>query len=188
MAEDQDNIRRLAEQLLEEEVRHDEAEQRHRQSNIAAQERMMQARAEFARRKDEKAAEVLEVCGRFAVWGAEHDIPYNSRSIFARGWMLGSRSGKPEAIYPGHGSIGGGADFSKYSILVKTDQSVRELLLYNAAAKQRYDYFPMSLLRFTNDELLAVPHTAQAEGLGDYDMESIEQSIAEFSANSGVEW
>lgn len=187
MVEDQDNIRRLASEQRAEEARRAQFERDLRDSNIAAREKMMQARAEFARRKGEKAAEVLEVCGRFAVWGAEHDIPYNSPSIFARGWMLGSRSGEPKAIYPG--SFGSGVtDFSKYSILVKIDQSVRELLLYNAAAKQRYDYFPMSLLRLTNDELFAIPHGAQAEGLGDYDMESIEQSIAEFSANSGVEW
>ena len=138
------------------------------QAQIASQGRLDEANE----RHLQNTVAVTELCGRFAVWGTENNIPYNSPSPLAMGWLLGHRVGQP--TYSGSmcgESFSGGSDTS---LLVSRSGNIRELVIRNAwrGGKRRPKWHLFS-------------REAQ---IGDFTMSSVQESIAAFSVKHGVEW
>lgn len=165
MSEIDDAIRKSAESMWQ-------AETTRRLSSEEQAYLIMESNARIAAEKREKEQHVIELCGRFAVWAAKHDIPYNSVSPFAPGWMLGRGEGPPtySVSHQGIHDTGG----SNYSLLVNRRGNIRELRTSNV-----YNFFgPFSKHQW---------FSRRAQLLR-YPMPTIIDSIAKFSAQHRVPW
>jgi len=116
-----------------------------------------------------RRTENAKLCARFAVWAANHDIPTNSPSPFARGWLLGHGDGPPS--YSGSHQGESWSGNSSYALLVRSPNSVRELV-FNDAKRGGRKYHLFS-------------RTAVLER---YKLASVVQSIGEFSGKYGIPW
>lgn len=119
-----------------------------------------------------RIAENHKLCGQFATWATEHDIPYNSPSPFARGWLLGKGDGPPSWSFSGYGVQDSGN--STYSLLIHSSKPMRELVVRSVRRPRRGGKYHQ---RFSK------PADIQR-----YSTESIETSIAEFSFKHHIPW
>lgn len=114
---------------------------------------------------------IPELCGKFAVWAASRGIPYNSPSILAPGWLLGQGEGPPTWSYSHQGIQDSGS--STYQILVRRGGHIGEFVTSNARKRGRkYHLLPkLKPVKFER-----------------YPVETVIQSIAEFSAEYNQPW
>lgn len=162
MEESSDHIRRIAAEL------HQSALDKQAVEAQAAQRAVDQHRANLAE-KEHRKIEVSRLCGQFAVWAAENDVPYNSPTPFAPGWLLGIGEGPPSYSISHQGTQTSGN--SRYSLLVKSSGSIRELIVYDVGKHRRmYHLF------------------SRSPQLERYSLSSIEESIARFSVAHGIDW
>jgi hypothetical protein len=191
MARHDDAIRRGAEHFREAAIQRRIADEAGAVVNAELVAELAEARARVVREqaadRQAREAEVLELCGRFLVWATENDIPYNSPSRM-RGakkcWVLGYRVGQPhnrfsEFFY--HNPLNNDFVFEVghkpgpgMSLLMSRSGLAGELPTYiertgsDSSARRR--------MRLHNPDLAA------------YDISTIEESIARFSARHDVEW
>lgn len=164
MKQHDDNIRRMADGLMQEGAQAQAAYE-----NIARQ-NALDRRAALAR-SEQHRIEVINLCGRFATWATRHNIRYNSPSVLAPGWLLGEGDGPPSFSYSHQGVQAGGS--STYSLLVRSSGSINELVVNNVHKhRRRYHLFQS-------------PYSVKFDR---YDLSSIENSIARFSAKSRIPW
>lgn len=187
MSELDDSIREQAEQLWMDGRLRGRRDRRRTARHAEALDRRDGERRTFdlehARERNEREDEVMELCSRFVVWAAEHDIPYNSPSMLARGWLLGRRTAHAhsrfrefvhENRFNGDFAFQHGADPDpRRSLLFNHSGLVGELATY--ADRMGTD----STARFRP------PGPADP---ADYTLDSIGESIARFSARHDVEW
>ncbi len=121
--------------------------------------------------EEERRRLIIPLCGKFVVWANNHDIPYDSPSYLAQGWLLGRREGPPSCSISHQGIQSSGS--SEYSLLVKRSGNIRELVVDNVTKRgRRYHLF----------------HKPGAPQYRRYTVASVQKSIAKFSVLHGVEW
>lgn len=113
--------------------------------------------------------EIPRLCACFAVWASSHDIPYNSPSPLAPGWLLGRGEGPPSYGVSHQGIQVSGS--SSYSLLVRSTGIVKELVTHNVYRRRFKHHF-----------------FARSAKLKRYSVASVENSIAEFSAKYNTPW
>ena len=191
MAEHDDAIRRGAEHFRETANQRRIADEASTVRNAVLVGHLAQARAQVVREQaadiQEREAEVLELCSRFVVWATAHDIPYNSPSRMpgARNtWVLGYRVGHPHNRISGffyHNPLNN--DF--VSEIGHRPGPGMSLLMSRSGLEGE---LPTYIERSGSDSSARYRMRLRDPDLAAYDIGTIEESIAKFSARHDVEW
>jgi len=164
MSFEDENIRRIAQSI--------NAQNQAERLSKTAFEQSMANDAMLRRQEDQvNAIQVRNLCGRFAVWASSNGISYNSPSVLAPGWLLGHYEGEPGGSNSSYGTYTSWS--SDVSLLVKSSGNIRELVVHSTSKKtggRQYHIFSR------NAKLERVP------------IESIHNSIAQFSVKNNVNW
>lgn len=163
MAAHDDDIRRLVEQMEADAAEAMQAHERAQAANFTAP-----AAAEAAKNiRTEHDAQLLDLCGRFAIWADNNGIPYNSPSRFARGWLLDTTPRHAGS----YNMLGDTYDYSNsVALLVTPRQKVRELVISEYTRQGKHRYF------------------SQPAHLEEFSLDSVCESIAQFAFRYRKEW
>lgn len=142
---------------------------------------------ERATDRGEREAAVLELCSRFLVWATTNDIPYNSPSMMPgarRNWILGYRVGHP------HNKISGFFYHSPFNAELISEVGHRpgpgmSLLMGRSGLVGE---LPTYIESTGSDSSARYRMRLRDPDLAAYDIGTIEDSIAKFSARHDVEW